>query len=85
MAVSPYTLASQSSDQIHSRRPKSAIATHHRRKELEATKTAMEQDRVPFMAWDGDERDIYLKVPKSKTKKRPSTASSTRSRLVHFI
>lgn len=81
--VSPYSLATQSGDQVKSRRPKSAIATHHKRKELEETRTAMGHDRVPFMAWDpGEDGDVYLQVPKTtpKARKRPSTASSTRSR-----
>jgi hypothetical protein len=82
--VSPYAIATQSGETTKSKRPKSTIALHHKRQELESTKALASHGRGPYVAWAEGENGTIEHVPRTSSKKRPTSASSTRSRLVYF-
>lgn len=75
--VSPYALATQTGEMTKSKRPKSAVTLHQKRKDFESSRALASHERVPFMAWDEGEL-----ATRTTTKKRPTSASSTRSRFV---
>ena len=79
--VSPYAVSTQTGDMTKSKRPKSAVALHHKKKDIESSRALASHGKVPFMAWDEPEL-----VPRTiPTKKRPTSASSTRSRFVSAV
>ncbi|XP_031565530.1 doublecortin domain-containing protein 1-like isoform X2 [Actinia tenebrosa] len=73
--VSPYAIATQTGEISKSKRPKSAVALHQKRKDFESSRALASQGRVPLMAWDEGEL-----APRTTSKKRPTSASSIRSR-----